>query len=155
MPCNLKPEDRARYENNTASAKGKFFFIQPLSRILTPHGIEVPCAAHFHSAYKSLRDEFIQITPEIAFMAEPETLPEVSLQVYQPNDPADFDNQTDTSIYDRSILAGLHQRQSSSRAATDISYSIGQAAQILDLVLGLGHALARITLSSLTKPNSH
>ena len=49
---------------------------------------------------------------------------------YQPNEPADFDEFTD-SIYDRSILSGMDDREATTRAAQDISFAMGRSAQLL------------------------
>ena len=75
LPCQLNLEDAARYHNNTKTPVHKQFFLEPNTRILSTHGIEMPCAPFFHPAYLSLNQEWVQISPEVTFIAKPELLP--------------------------------------------------------------------------------
>ena len=127
MPCTLQDKDKLRFVNNTGSNLERGFFIQPRTRILTTHGLELPCAPFFGPAYQSITGDWLQLFPEITYIAEPDSLPNQGEIFYEPTNPEAFDTIKD-SIYDQQILAGLTGRQATTRAAQDFTFSIGRSA---------------------------
>ena len=63
MPVTLSTEDAQRFIYNTGGAPDQEFFIQPRSRILTTHGLELPCRALLWSSLSSVDRGLVTIVP--------------------------------------------------------------------------------------------
>ena len=160
LPVTLQPEDENTYRmargwSVGTNASEVEFFVTPNSHLLTTKGIEVECIPMMAPMFRGAYGSWITHTPEATFVsAEPAKL-QLTRQEVEEADKWELPDFEQGGVYEPDFVLALDRQRQLSRAAADVTVTLGRKAEETGWTSGTfaGGAYGGLNLPGLSIPS--